>query len=57
MGGVAATPPAVLAQLDAIGRVPLRLVRLVVPPLAFDAGKRDRDSDSGGQFFSILLLV
>ena len=45
--GVLPAPAAVLLELDAIGRVPLRLVRLVVAPLALGAGERDRDSYSG----------
>src|SRR4051794_20880435 len=45
MRRVTAAPLAVLAQLDAIRRVPLGLVRLVVAPLAVLACKRDRDSD------------
>src|ERR1700759_173554 len=44
---VRAAPTAVLGELDAVGRVPLRLGRLVVPPLAVGAGERDRNSDSG----------
>src|SRR3954471_17563742 len=46
--GVRAAPAAVLLELDAVGRVPLRLLRLVVPPLALGARERDCDSDSGG---------
>src|SRR5581483_7185684 len=45
--GVAAAPAAVLLELDAVRRVPLRLLRLVVAPLALGAGERDCDSDSG----------
>src|SRR3954453_9650711 len=41
---VVAAPLAVLAQLDAVRRVPLGLVRLVVAPLAVLARKRDCDS-------------
>src|SRR3954468_920694 len=44
MRRVVAAPLAVLAQLDAVRRVPLGLVRLVVAPLAGLARKRDRDS-------------
>src|SRR3981081_3358971 len=43
--GVRAAPAAVLAELDAVRRVPLGLHRLVVPPLALGAGERDRNSD------------
>src|SRR6185503_7684999 len=45
MGGVAATPVTVLAQLEAVGRVSPRLVRLVVTPPALLAGERNGDSD------------
>src|SRR4051794_15225137 len=45
---VAAAPAAVLLELDAVGRVPLRLLRLIIAPLALGARKRDCDSDSGG---------
>src|SRR3954465_12590764 len=44
--GMAAAPAAVLAELDAVGRVALRLQRLVVPPLALGAGEGDGNSDS-----------
>src|SRR4051794_38896099 len=44
-------PPAVLLELDAVRRVPLGLLRLVVPPLALRARERDCDSDSGGHGF------
>jgi hypothetical protein len=47
MNRVLTAPAAVLLELDTVGRVPLRLVRLVVPPLALGAGERDRDSNSG----------
>ena len=40
-------PAAVLRELDAVGRVPLRFHGLVVAPLAVGAGKRDRNSNSG----------
>src|SRR5579885_3169182 len=40
-------PAAVLPELDPVGRIPLRLVGLVVAPLALGAGERDRNSDSG----------
>src|ERR1051325_2459394 len=40
-------PAAVLRELDAVGGVPLRLVGLVVAPLALRARERDRNSDSG----------
>ena len=46
--GVLAAPPAVLLELDPIRGVPLRLLGLVVTPLALGACERDRDSDSGG---------
>ena len=46
----AAAPAAVLLELDAVGRVPLRLRRLVVAPLALGAGERDLVSYSGGHF-------
>ena len=36
---VLAAPAAVLLELDAVRRVPLRLVRLVVAPLALGAGE------------------
>src|SRR5205085_11785217 len=45
--GMAAAPAAVLAELDAVGRVSLRLLRLIVPPPALGTGERDCDSDSG----------
>src|SRR6476469_7757014 len=41
---VLATPAAVLAELDAVGVVPLRLGRLIVAPLALGACERDPDS-------------
>src|SRR6476620_6583590 len=44
--GMTAAPAAVLPELDAVGRVPLRLERLVVPPLAVGASERDGNSDS-----------
>src|SRR5437762_11000048 len=47
--GVVPAPAAVLAQLDAVGRVPLRLRRLVIPPLAVGASEGDRVSYSGCQ--------
>src|SRR5919197_5156217 len=47
MGCVRPAPAAVLAELDAVRRVPLGLVRLVVPPLALRAGEGDPNSDSG----------
>src|SRR5690349_602606 len=50
VGRVTAAPAAVLVELDPVGRVPLRLVRLIDPPLALGAGERDCDSDSGGHF-------
>src|SRR5207245_1589746 len=48
--GVPAAPAAVLLELDPVRRVPLGLLRLIVPPLAVRAGERDCDSDSGGHF-------
>jgi hypothetical protein len=45
--GMRATPAAELLRLEAVGIVPLRLVRLIVPPLALGAGESDRDSHSG----------
>src|SRR5437867_6232803 len=47
VGRVRPAPAAVLAELDAVRRVPLGLRRLVVPPLALRAGEGDRNSDSG----------
>src|SRR6266516_3043358 len=47
MRSVARAPAAVLLELDAVGRVSLRLHRLVVAALALGAGERDCDSDSG----------
>src|SRR5205085_12358662 len=44
---VVPAPAAALLELDAVGRVPLRLLRLVVPPLAVRAGERDLVSYSG----------
>src|SRR5688572_3387030 len=49
---VRAAPAAVLPELHAIGRVPLRLLGLIVASLALRAGERDRDSDSGGHVVS-----
>src|SRR5207237_9603622 len=46
--GMASAPAAVLAELDPVGRVPLRLLRLVVAALALGASEGDRDSYSGG---------
>src|SRR6185312_7515676 len=51
MRRVPAAPAAVLLELDAVGRISLRLLRLVVTPLALGAGERDRDSDSGCHLF------
>src|SRR5207237_5282512 len=53
--GVVAAPAAVLAELDPVGRVPLRLLRLVVAPLALRAGERDAYSDSGCHVLIFLL--
>src|SRR5436190_6481511 len=44
---MAAAPAAELLELDPVGRVPLVLHRLVVPPLALGARERDLVSDSG----------
>src|SRR5438067_2582090 len=44
---VAAAPTAVLVELDAVRRVPLGLLRLIVAALAVRASERDCDSDSG----------
>src|SRR5580765_6751368 len=52
---VSAAPAAVLLQLDAVGRVPLRLRALVVAAPALGAGKRDCVSDSTGHFGSFSL--
>src|SRR4051794_9107229 len=57
MRGVRLAPAAVLLELDPVGRVPLRFVRLIVPPLALRAGERDCDSDSSGHFFCLYLEV
>jgi hypothetical protein len=48
MHGVAAAPAAVLFELDPVGIIPLRFVRLVVPPPALGAGEGDPDSYSSG---------
>src|SRR5262249_54322351 len=47
---VATAPAAVLAELDAVGRIALRLLRLVVPAPALGTSERDCDSDSGCHF-------
>src|SRR6476469_8773202 len=52
--GMAAAPAAVLPELDAVRGVPLRLHRLIVPPLVLRARERDRNSDSG--LFHVLSL-
>ena len=57
MKRVRAAPTAIPTKLDPVGRVPLRLLGLVVAPLAVGAGKGDRDSDSGGHLFSFSLGV
>ena len=55
--GVPATPVAVLAQLEPIGSVATRLVRLVVASLALLAGERDGDSDfSAGHWLVVFPL-
>ena len=57
MQRVRAAPAAVLLELDAVGRVPLRLLGLVVAPLALGAGERDCDSDSAlGHVFSRIVV-
>src|SRR5919204_1205801 len=43
VGRVTSAPAAVLLQLNAVGRVSLRLLGLIVAPLAFGAGERDPD--------------
>src|SRR5581483_7001081 len=51
---VSTAPAAVLLELNAVRRVPLGLVGLIVAALAFGASERDCDSDSGCHFsFSI----
>src|SRR5262245_38636865 len=54
---VPATPATVLLELDPVRRVPLRLLGLVVAPLAVIAGERDSDSYSGCHSCSLLLRV
>src|SRR5207253_5543156 len=54
---VPTAPAAVLLELDPVGRVPLRLLRLIVPPLALRAGERDCDSDSGCHLFLLSFLA
>src|SRR5919198_6511795 len=51
MHSVPTAPAAVLAQLDAVRRVPLGLRRLIVASLAVGAGEGDRVSDSGSHLF------
>src|SRR5207302_6225311 len=46
-------PAAVFLELDPVRIVPLRLVRLVIAPLALGARKGDRDSDSGCHISSL----
>ena len=50
VGRMAPAPAAVLLELHAVRRVPLRLARLVVASLALRARERDCDSDSGCHF-------
>src|SRR6185295_4625318 len=50
VSGVTSTPAAVFADLEPVGRVPLRLGAHVVPPLALVAGERDFVSYSSGHF-------
>jgi hypothetical protein len=45
MWGVLAAPATVLAQLDAVRRIPARLVGLVVAALADFTSKRHSDTD------------
>src|SRR2546423_6375959 len=52
VGRVPAAPAAVLLEFDAVRRVPLRLLGLVVAPLALGAGERNPNSDSGCHLFS-----
>ena len=59
MQRVTPAPAAVLLELDAVGRVPLGLLGLVVAPLALGARERDPNSDSGlchGFFFLFFAL-
>src|SRR5262249_10319042 len=53
--GVTAAPAAGLPELDADRCVPLRLLALVVPPLALSARKRDSHSDSGLRHLSVFV--
>ena len=53
VGRMAPAPAAVLLELHAVGRVPLRLARLVVASLALRACERDCDSDSGCHLCSL----
>jgi hypothetical protein len=58
MSGVALTPPAVLAQLQAFGIVALALVGLVVAALALLAGKSGSDPNvSTGHWSSPSMVV
>src|SRR5215217_845067 len=54
---VPAAPAAVLLELDPVRGVPLRLLGLVVAPLAIRAGERDSDSYSGCHNCPLLLRV
>src|SRR5207344_3385827 len=55
MGRVPPAEAAVLRELDPVGRVPLRLLRLVVAPLAVLARKRNQHADTGLRHWGRLL--
>jgi hypothetical protein len=57
MWGVAPTPPAVLAKLDAVRRVAPGLVGLVVASLALLAGEGDSDSNVSAGHSSLSALL
>src|SRR5262249_34205711 len=52
---VAAAPAAVLLELHAVRRIPLGLLRPVIPPLALGAREGDCDSDSGCHLFPLVV--
>ena len=54
---VPAAPVAVLAQLDAVGRVPPRLIRLVIAPFALLASERHCDSNVSAGHWLLMLSV
>ena len=54
---VPAAPVAVLAQLDAVGRVPPRLIGLVIAPLALLASERHCDSNVSAGHWLLMLSV